>query len=66
MDIHSPPNLTNTKKNTLEQSFEISSKPVPRIILGMSVKKATTFANTIAIPSIFIVTTAAGAYYNAQ
>lgn len=29
-------------------------------------KKATTFGNVIAIPSIFIVSTAAGVYYNSQ
>jgi hypothetical protein len=30
----------------------------------MSVKKETTLANVLAIPLIFVVTTAAGAYYN--
>jgi hypothetical protein len=32
----------------------------------MVVKKATTRPNVIAIPSIFIVSTAAGVYYNSQ
>jgi len=45
---------------------EISDKAPPKIILGMSVKRETTFANTLSIPMIFVVTTAAGAYYNTQ
>ena len=39
-------------------------KPADKVILMMTVKKATTKANVLAIPMIFMVSTAAGVYYN--
>jgi hypothetical protein len=41
--------------------FETKQK---KVILGMTVKKDTTFYNVLALPLIFVVTTSAGAYYN--
>jgi MFS family permease len=46
------------------ETEELKTKKERNIILGMVVKKETTFANTLAIPLIFCTTTAAGAYYN--
>ena len=44
----------------------IQSDEKKRVIMGIAVKKDTTRANVLALTLIFAVTTAGGAYYNAQ
>jgi hypothetical protein len=48
------------------ERFEVETKPEKekKIFLGMTVKKETTFWNVLSIMMIYMVTTAAGAYYN--
>lgn len=55
---------THKEFSSFEQ--ESKTKKHQNVILGMTVKRNTTLANTLAIPLIFCTTTAAGAYYNMQ
>jgi hypothetical protein len=57
----------NTSTSTLSSFDEVENKhtkKVNKMIFGMHVKKDTTLANVLALPLIFTVSTAAGAYYN--